>query len=68
LFYLNNFEHIDDEEQVKRYKYVRAEHIKRFLSDKKSEFKEINSALYTLISTLFLELKPEYERQKKIVS
>jgi hypothetical protein len=68
LFYLNNFEHIDDEEQVKRYKYVRTEHLKRFLSDKKSEFKEINSALYTLISTLFLELKPEYERQKKVVS
>lgn len=67
LFYLNNFEHIDDENQVKTYKYVRTEHLKRFLSDKKSEFKEINSALFTRINALFLELNSEYERQKKIV-
>jgi hypothetical protein len=67
LFYLNNFEHIDDADHIKAYKYVRTEHLKRFLSDKKSEFKETNSALYTLINALFFELKPEYERQKKIV-
>ena len=67
LFYLTNFEHIDNEDQVKAYKYVRTEHLKRFLSDKKSEFREINSTLYTLIDTLFSSLKSEYERQKNIV-
>ncbi len=67
FFYLNNFEHIDNEDQVKAYKYVRTEHLKRFLSDKKSEFREINEALYLLINALFLELNSEYERQKKIV-
>ncbi|MGI2226312.1 Cthe_2314 family HEPN domain-containing protein [Shewanella frigidimarina] len=67
LFYLNNFEHIDDEAQVKAYKYVRTEHLKKVLSEKKSEFREINSTLFTLINALFLELNAEYERQKKIV-
>lgn len=67
LFYLNNFEHIDNEDQVKACKYVRTEHLKRFLSDKKSEFREINEALYLLINALFMELDSEYERQKKIV-
>lgn len=67
LFYMNNFEHIDDEAQVKAYKYVRTEHLKRFLNDKKSEFRKINSELYKLVNTLFIELKPEYDRQKKIV-
>lgn len=67
LFYLNNFEHIDNEDHVKAYKYVRTEHLKRFLSDKKSEFREINEDLYLLINALFLELNSEYERQKKIV-
>jgi hypothetical protein len=67
LFYLNNFEHIDDEDQVKAYKYVRTEHLKKVLSEKKSEFREINSTLFTLINALFLELNSEYERQKKIV-
>ena len=64
-FYLNNFEHIDDEDKVKAYKYVRTEYLKKFLSGKKSEFKEINSGLYNLINNLFLELMSEYERQKK---
>ncbi|MFT6350921.1 Cthe_2314 family HEPN domain-containing protein [Neptuniibacter pectenicola] len=67
LFYLNNFEHIENEDQVKAYKYVRTEHLKRFLSDKKSEFNKINTALYKLIDTLFISLNLEYERQKKIV-
>lgn len=67
LFYLNNFEHIDDYEQVKTYKYVRSDHLKRYLADKKGEFREINDTLYKLIDKLFLSLKPEYERQKKIV-
>ncbi|ASJ98279.1 Cthe_2314 family HEPN domain-containing protein [Shewanella marisflavi] len=67
LFYLNNFEHIDDEDKVKAYKYVRTEHLKKVLSEKKSEFREINSTLFTLINALFLELNSEYERQKKIV-
>lgn len=67
LFYLNNFEHIDDEDHVKAYKYVRTEYLKKVLSEKKSEFREINSTLYTLINALFLELNSEYERQKKIV-
>ncbi|UTV98044.1 hypothetical protein KDW99_12235 [Marinomonas rhizomae] len=68
LFYMSNFEHIDDEAQVKAYKYVRTEHLKRFLTDKKSEFRQINSELYKLVDILFIELKPEYDRQKKIVS
>jgi hypothetical protein len=67
LFYLNNFERIDDENQVRAYKYVRTEHLKKVLSEKKSEFREINSALFILINALFLELNSEYERQKKIV-
>lgn len=67
LFYMNNFEHVDDEAQVKAYKYVRTEHLKRFLTDKKSEFRQINSELFKLVNTLFIELKPEYDRQKKIV-
>jgi hypothetical protein len=67
LFYLNNFEHIDEDEQVKAYKYVRTEHLKRFLSDKKSEFRGINSTLLALINALFIVLKPEYERQKNII-
>lgn len=67
LFYMNNFEHLDDQVQVKAYKYVRTEHLKRFLADKKSEFRKINGELYKLVNTLFIELKPEYERQKKIV-
>jgi hypothetical protein len=67
LFYMNNFEHIDDQAQVKAYKYVRTEHLKRFLTDKKSEFRQINRDLYKLVNTLFIELKPEYDRQKKIV-
>lgn len=68
LFYLNNFEHIDDEDQVKKYKYVRSDHLKRYVTDKKGEFREINNALYSLVDKLFVSLKPEYERQKKIVS
>lgn len=67
LFYLNNFEHVDNEDQVKKYKYVRTDYLKRFLSDKKSEFKVINTTLYKLIDTLFISLSLEYERQKKIV-
>lgn len=67
LFYLNNFEHLDDEAEIKTYKYVRTEHLKRFLSEKKAEFIEVNSELYVLINALFVVLKPEYERQKKIV-
>ena len=67
LFYFNNFEHLDDEDQVKAYKYVRTEHLKRFLSAKKVEFKKINEDLYGLINTLFLELNSEYARQKNIV-
>ncbi|WP_417501265.1 Cthe_2314 family HEPN domain-containing protein [Marinobacter sp.] len=67
LFYLNNFEHIDDEEKVKAYKYVRSDHLKRYIADKKKEFSLINSSLFKLIDELFILLKPEYERQKKIV-
>ena len=67
LFYLNNFEHIDDEEKVKAYKYVRSDHLKRYIADKKKEFGLINSSLFKLIDELFILLKPEYERQKKIV-
>lgn len=67
LFYLSDFKHIADEDQVKVFKSIRTEHLKMFLSDKKSEFREINKILYNLINTLFLELMPEYERQKKIV-
>lgn len=59
LFYLNNFEHIDDEEKVKVYKYVRSEHLKRYISDKKKEFSLINSSLFKLIDELFILLKPE---------
>lgn len=67
LFYFNNFEHLDDEDQVKAYKCVRTDHLKRFLSAKKVEFKKINEDLYGLINTLFLELNSEYVRQKNIV-
>ncbi|PQJ25379.1 hypothetical protein BSZ31_10780 [Limnobacter sp. SAORIC-690] len=67
IFYLNNFEHIDDEEKVKAYKYVRSDHLKRYIADKKKEFNLINSSLFKLIDELFILLKPEYERQKKIV-
>ena len=67
LFYLNNFEHIDDEERAKTYKHVRSEHLKRYIIDKKEEFGEINNTLSKLIDELLVSLKPEYERQKKIV-
>ncbi|MDR4504496.1 MAG: Cthe_2314 family HEPN domain-containing protein [Candidatus Scalindua sp.] len=67
LFYLNNFEHIDDEDQVKAYKHIRTERLKKVLSEKKSEFREINSILFNHINALFLQLNSEYERQKKIV-
>lgn len=67
LFYLNNFEHIEDQEQVRTYKYIRSDRLKRYLSDKKQEFRGINDHLFTLIDELFILLKPEYERQKKIV-
>jgi hypothetical protein len=65
LFYLNNFEHIDDEEVVQQYKYVRTEKLKRFLSDKKEEFGSINLKLSELINELFLLLNDEYVKQKK---
>lgn len=68
LFYLNDFEHIEDEQRVRVYKYVRTEKLKSFLSIKKTEFKKINNDLYELIDALLISLKPEYERQKKIVT
>jgi len=67
LFYLNNFDHIDDEEQVKAYKHLRSNHLKKYIADKKVEFMEINKTLSKLIEKLLVSLKPEYERQKKIV-
>lgn len=67
LFYLNNFEHIEDEEQVRAYKYIRSDRLKRYLSEKKQEFSEMNDKLSNLIDELFTVLKQEYERQKKIV-
>ena len=67
LFYLNNFEHIEDEEQVRAYKYIRSDRLKRYLSEKKQEFSEMNDKLSNLIDELFTALKQEYERQKKIV-
>lgn len=67
LFYLNNFEHIDDERKVKAYKYVRSDRLKRYITEKKKEFILINDALFELIDELLISLKPEYERQKKIV-
>ncbi|MCG7200222.1 Cthe_2314 family HEPN domain-containing protein [Marinobacter pelagius] len=67
LFYLNDFEHIDDEKTVKAYKYVRTESLKRYLSEKKSEFSNINNQLYNLVDNLFGCLKQEYQKQKKIV-
>jgi hypothetical protein len=67
LFYMSNFDHLSDQAQVKAYKHIRAEHLKRFLAEKKSEFRQLNGELYKLVNALFIELKPEYERQKKIV-
>lgn len=68
LFYLNNFEHVDDQDNVKRYKYLRTENLKRYISSKKLEFASINKSLSELVNNLFNELENEYERQKKIVS
>jgi hypothetical protein len=68
LFYLNNFEYIDDENIVQTYKYVRTEHLKRFLSNKKQEFGDINNELSELVSQLFTLLNDEYERQKKALA
>ena len=68
LFYLNNFEHVDDQDNVKRYKYLRTENLTRYISSKKLEFASINKSLSELVNNLFNELENEYERQKKIVS
>lgn len=67
LFYLNNFEHIDDERKVKAYKYVRSDHLKRYITEKKQEFRLINDSLFKYVDELLTSLKPEYERQKQIV-
>jgi len=67
FFYLNDFDHIEDEEKVKVYKYVRSNHLKRYIAAKKEEFMRVNDSLFELINELLTLLMPEYERQKKIV-
>jgi len=67
LFYITDFEHIDNEEKVRAYKHVRSDRLKRYLNDKKGKFRAINDKLFDLINELFIFLKSEYERQKKIV-
>ncbi|WP_256384790.1 Cthe_2314 family HEPN domain-containing protein [Photobacterium toruni] len=67
MMYANNFEHISDQEEVKKYKSIRSELLKRYVTQKKSEFRSINDTLYGLINDLLISLEPEYERQKRIV-
>ena len=67
MMYANNFEHISDQEEVKKYKSTRSKLINRYVTQKKSEFRSINETLYLLINDLLISIEPEYERQKRIV-
>lgn len=62
--YANDLRASQQNNEIQQWKYFRANHLRRYLAEKKAEFAKTNTDLASLLENLFTSLFDEYKRQK----